>query len=379
MKHTHHISWPHELFAVLLIAAFVIQAIFPAQTHAAQIINRSLTLQAGATDGGSKAGGVVNHAFQFTLPGLTPIGSIKFEYCTTAAMACTVPTGINVSSATLGTENGWTGVTVVKPSANVFYLSKASASAPSSATLSYQIKTITNPTDNNKSFYVRITTHASTDTTGAIIDSGVVTASTAEPIIISGTMPESLVFCTGENIYTTVGVPDCTNPANTDGIIAFDKLFSPTDTAVASSQMAASTNAGWGYVITVNGPTLTSGTNTILAMGTQGDPIKGTSQFGLNLKANTALTTTSMNVGLEVAPNADSTDYFGVAYTGYDQADKYKFNSGDTVATSNLSNLPNIGATNAQIFTVSYMANVPGKQAAGTYTTTLTYICTPTF
>ena len=32
-----------------------------------------------------------------------------------------------------------------------------------------------------------------------------------------------------------------------------------------------------------------------------------------------------------------------------------------------------------QIFTVAYMANVSGSQPAGTYATTLTYVCTATF
>lgn len=38
-----------------------------------------------------------------------------------------------------------------------------------------------------------------------------------------------------------------------------------------------------------------------------------------------------------------------------------------------------VGTGSGQIFTVSYIVNVPGSQPAGNYTTTLTYICTPTF
>jgi hypothetical protein len=155
-------------------------------------------------------------------------------------------------------------------------------------------------------------------------------------------------------------------------------LFSPTDTATTTSQMAASTNAGSGYVITVNGPTLTSGSNTISGMTTNagGDlGVRGTSQFGLNLKANTT-TTSNPAVGVEVAPAANGTNYKGEAMVGYNSVDHFRFLTGNSVADSANGGA---GGTDAQIFTVGYVVNVPGSQPAGTYTTTLTYICTPTF
>jgi hypothetical protein len=189
-------------------------------------------------------------------------------------------------------------------------------------------------------------------------------------------MPESLVFCTGGTVTTTAGVPDCATV--TSGAIAFNQLFSPTDTATATSQMAASTNAGSGYIITVNGPTLTSGSNTITATHTLagGDlGIRGISQFGTNLKANTT-TTSNPAVGTEVAPAANGTNYKGEATTGYSTVDHFRFLTGDTIADSANGGA---GGTDAQIFTNSYIVNVPGSQPAGTYTTTLTYICTPTF
>ena len=46
-------------------------------------------------------------------------------------------------------------------------------------------------------FFVRISTFNSFDATGSPIDRGTVAASTADPIELSGVMPESLVFCTG--------------------------------------------------------------------------------------------------------------------------------------------------------------------------------------
>jgi hypothetical protein len=139
--------------------------------------------------------------------------------------------------------------------------------------------------------------------------------------------------------------------------------------------MAASTNAANGYSITVHGDTLTSGSNTIPAMGATAAPARGTSQFGMNLKANTTGVST-VAVGAEVAPVSNGTDLRGQASTDYRTVDQFKFVSGNPVAASDF-NTP--GPTNAQIFTASYIVNVAGSQIAGTYTTTLTYICTPTF
>jgi hypothetical protein len=251
------------------------------------------------------------------------------------------------------------------------------------------LNSIINPTDPDAgvtvdpsvTFFVRISTHASTDGTGADVDSGTVNASTAAPIILDGTMPESLVFCTGETIGLTGGVPDCSTA--TDGAISFNQLFSPTDTATAESQMVASTNAGAGYAIAVHGTTLTSGSNTISPIGATAAGIRGVSQFGLNLRANTTATST-VAIGSEVAVASNGTNYRGQAADDYKVIDNFKFVSGNTVANSYSNGndgdaIDTPGGSDAQIFTVSYMVNVPGSQPAGTYTTTLTYICTPTF
>ena len=359
---------------VLASAVLLSQLILQIPTaSAAQITSRSLTLQAGASDGGSKPSGIVHHLFGFTLPTAGTVGSIKFEYCTTAAGACTTPTGLTTTAATLGAETGVTGFSMVNATNGAPYLTRTAAAIGANTAVTYRLDSITNPSTTNQTFYVRITSYASTDTTGGSTDLGAVAASTATQIVLDGTMPESLVFCTGATVSTTLGVPDCATA--TAGTVSFNQLFSPTDTATATSQMAASTNAGFGYIITVNGPTLTSGANTVTAMSSATTGVRGTSQFGMNLKANTTTTSTPA-VGTEVAPAANGTNYRGQATAGYNTVDTFKFTSGDTVANSANGGA---GGTDAQIFTASYMVNVPGSQPAGTYTTTLTYICTPTY
>jgi hypothetical protein len=368
------------LVGIVVLASFLAQSfVLGNSVNAAQITTRSLTLQAGASSGGSKPGGVVKHRFDFTIPSSTSVGSIKFTYCTIAAGVCTTPTGLVTSTATLDAQSGATGFTLTNTVNGTPYIKRGAAAVIAGPVpVSYTLGTVTNPTAENYTFFVRISTYASIDGTGTPIDVGNVTAATATQIILTGTMPESLVFCTGAIIALTAtvpSVPDCSAP--TIGTIAFDQLFSPTDTATATSQMSASTNAGSGYVITVNGPTLTSGSNTISGMATSTTTAKGVSQFGLNLKANTLVTFSQpTGFGFEVAVTSNGTNYRGNAYTGYNTVNSFKFVTGDVVADSTNGGA---GGTDAQIFTISYVANVPGSQPAGTYTSTLTYICTPTF
>jgi len=363
------------LSLAVLLSGVILPMLSISNVYAGQIVNRSLTLLPG--EGGSAPGETVNNLFEFDIVGGTNVGSMKFEYCTTAAAVpdgvdCDAPAGLDATNADLTVEDGVAGFSVSSTTANEVVLSRSSASETTAGTVTIQLDTIVNPTDTNSTFYVRITTHESLDGSGPELDFGTVAASTATQIELSGIMPESLVFCTGRSIDVTSGVPDCTTA--TDGSVSFDRLFSSTDTATAISQMSASTNATFGYAITVNGPTLTSGSNTINPMDPAAGPVLGTSQFGMNLVEN--IDTTDSNndpLGGNVSPDSNGDNYRGQAELDYDSADTFKFLSGDVVANSD-----NNG-TDAQIFTKSYIVNVPGSQPAGTYNTTLTYIATATF
>ena len=356
------------LGAALMVLAPVVAVLNAGNASAAQITARSLTLVATGTDGGSKPSGVVGHQFSFTIPSGTSIGSVKFEYCTTASVTtCVLPTGVSTTSATLGSVSGWaTGTTLNTSTNGAPYISKTAASGSGAVTV--RLNNVTNPSAVNSTFFVRISTYVATNGTGSPVDTGTVAASTAEPIVLTGTMPESLIFCTGATVAANCA-------STTAGAVTFNQLFSPTDTATATSQMAASTNAASGYAITVNGATLTSGANTIAPMAAQALGTRGTGQFGLNLKLNTTLTST-VAVGAEVTAAADGVNLKGQAATGYATVDQFKFTSTDVVANSYNGGA---GPTNSQVYTVSYIVNVAGNQPSGTYTTTLTYICTATY
>jgi hypothetical protein len=435
---------PQQSFAIALrvLMALVLMTapllLVPRTAYAAQLTERSLTVVADTTGGSApyiNAGDLVKHNFKFSSPAVgTNLGSIRYQYCTTAANSvanptCVAPTGLNTSAVNLANSSGatgWTSTTSV--SANEFWIGRTPAAlvdndpVGTNTIITTDFTGIVPPSTTNTTYYVRITTYQANDGVTTPVDAGVVAASTATPIVITGTMPESLVFCTGRTVpvISATTVPDCAGA--TAGTIGFDKLFSPTDTAAATSQMAASTNATFGYVITVNGATLTSGSNTISGMvGAAGAPVastRGTAQFGLNLVADTTAVasgfganaldvtpdpnscqTTPTNAGCaawlatdnyadsgNIATASNGTAYRGQPLTGYRTIDQFRFLTGESIANSleddadpSTVGTSAQGGTDGQIYTVSYIANVPGNLPAGTYSTTLTYICTPTF
>ncbi len=330
-----------------------------ATVSAASITNRSLTL------GNSAATASTTYLFSFR-PGTTGnVGAIKFEICTSplAAVACTGPAGTNAagaSSLTLGGEiAGTTGFVIGSgtppaPTADTVWITDPS---PESLTVNVastvRFSSIVNPNTTNQQFYARITTYTNSNGTGQV-DFGAVAVSTAQQLTVSGTMPESLVFC--------VGTTWTTNCGDISGSTIDLGTFSPGATSFGTSVMAASTNAGFGYSITVNGTTLTSGANTITALASQTTSQTGLSQFGLNLRNNA-----TPNVGTDVSGTGS-----GTHHANYGIIDQFRFVTGDIVATAS-------GPTDQNLFTASYIVNVPGSQAAGLYTATMTYICTATF
>lgn len=370
------------LCSVLLVVATVTSILagpMTQQAYAAQITDRSLELLTGSGgDGGSMPGGTVNHRFTFNVPTGGNVGSIKFEYCTIASVdPCVTPTGLTTTGATLGSDGGM-GFTLNNTTNGAPYVTRTAANVAASTVVTVRLDGVVNPdvpSTPNYTFFVRITTYSDAAVTTPV-DTGSVAASTSTQIELSGVMPESLIFCTGETIGVNGGgIPDCTTA--TPGDITFDRLFSPTDTSVATSQMAASTNAEAGYSISVNGDTLTSGINTIPAMAAAAVGARGTGQFGLNLRANTTTTSTPA-VGTDVAPVSNiGNSLRAQPTTDYNTPDSFKFLSGDVIARSDFN--ADLGPTNSQIYTTSYMVNVSGSQPAGTYATTLTYVCTATF
>lgn len=174
-----------------------------------------------------------------------------------------------------------------------------------------------------------------------------------DQVVVSTTIDPYLTFTLSQNTVSLTrsgGVlnPDSSNTGFNNG---------------TANTLAAATNATSGYTITYYGATLTSGANTIDAMGTKTTSSTGTEQFGINLKDNATPNTGAEPSGGTGAPASD-----------YNTADEYRFIA-DT--TTNLATAS--AATASTTFTVSYIVNVAATTQAGAYSTTITYICTGNF
>jgi hypothetical protein len=108
-------------------------------------------------------------------------------------------------------------------------------------------------------------------------------------------------------------------------------------------------------------PSYTSGTgsHTLTTMSTLGSSAVGTEQFGINLKHNTSPAT----FGNDPAPQPSSTFATGIAAPGYDTANQFKYNVGDTIARTP-SGSSGWGLTN---YTIAYIANASIITPAGRY------------
>ncbi len=140
--------------------------------------------------------------------------------------------------------------------------------------------------------------------------------------------------------------------------------ISTSSAATGSETISAATNGPGGLVVTYNGPTLTSGSNTIAAYSALSSSSPGTAGFGINLKANTV-----PSVGADPTTNSGTC---GVA-TNYNTANSY------TWIASTTTSITNVTAPADCVYTVSYVGNINTTTKAGSYSTAITYIVSATF
>jgi hypothetical protein len=139
--------------------------------------------------------------------------------------------------------------------------------------------------------------------------------------------------------------------------------LSVSQTQQCTYSLTAATNGTSGYTISyLPVATLTSGANTINALSSLTASTLNTEQFGINLRANTAVgSNTASPFGADVSGGS------GVVSAAYNTADSFKLVvAGDTIASTPA---PSLTST----YTVSTIANIGATTEAGAYTTTLTY------
>lgn len=337
-----------ELVCLLLVLVVLIE---PAA--ALRMQNRSLYMN--STEPGVTTSYTV--AFRYMSP--VAVGSVDMLFCVDPIPyhACVSPPGLDVSGAVLIDQSGETGYTVQSRSGNHIVLSRPpSLPGTNLVPSSYKIDNISNPTNTNQSFSIRLSTYASTDATGPQIDFGSVKGQVLDGLIIQTQVPPMLIFCvaeqvsencsgTNDNYYTDMGELDAES------------------TLTAQSQMAVGTNASGGFSITANGFPMSAGTNVIDSPTIPTESKKGTNQFGINLVANDAPV---------VGGNPEGEWANAVAAIDYSQPNRYKYVSGDEIAFS-----PNVSLMRK--FTVSYVLNSSEDLRAGIYSTTINYIASGRF
>lgn len=134
-----------------------------------------------------------------------------------------------------------------------------------------------------------------------------------------------------------------------------------TRTGQADFHVRTYINTGYSVQTVSTPPTYTSGlsTHTLVAMTTLGVSAPGTEQFGINLVANTSPAT----FGNNPSPQPSGTYATGIAAAGYNTANQYKYNAGDTIVLTP-SGASGWGLTN---YTISYIANASILTPAGNY------------
>lgn len=338
-------------FAVvsLLLAAGPLSA---PRAYGAQIPLRSLEVSSSYPSATN-----VLYNLSFTIPASEQVDSIMVSFCGNSALVedmCIPPSGFSAAAATISSQSGLSGFTLSPSSdANNLILTHAPGNIMGPAAVSVTFAGITNPSAAD-TYYAKIFTYPTTDASGPYTDFGALAFAMNTNVNVSAEVPPYLIFCQG----ITISGFDCGTA--TGDQIALGELSSATS-SVGTSQFMTATNAGSGYTVQMTGATMTSGNNTIPALA-GGSSQVGTSQFGVNLRANT-----NPVVGEDPAGPGTAT-----ATAGYATPDIFRFAGNDILAQAT-------GVEDYKKFTVSYLVNVAKDQPPGVYSTTLTYICLANF
>jgi hypothetical protein len=337
---------------VLLPIMCLLVTQLPSKSQALHLQNHSVSISTAIINS------TASHNFQFTYPSTSVVGSVILLYCDGGAllpMPCNPPAGLDASGAVLASQSGNSGFVIdtVNSTANKIVLTRAPAAGIVTAS-TYNFNNIVNPSTANATTYVRIATYPSTDGTGTNNDDGAVAFATVSPFQIGAFVPPFIKLCVGITVAS-----DCSSASGNSINLG---ILSTKGTKFATSQFAAGTNSFSGYNIFTLGNTMTSGNHIIPAINPAGTSRAGTSQFGINLRANT-----SPAVGAD--PQGVGT---ATPQAAYNTPNIFKFQNGDNIAQSPLT-------TDFNKMTASYVVNINSDQNPGFYATTITYLAVGQF
>jgi hypothetical protein len=148
--------------------------------------------------------------------------------------------------------------------------------------------------------------------------------------------------------------------------------LSNSSTSFGAGTFYVRTYLNGGYTVqTISDPPTNESGFSLAAKSVLGAPIIGTEEFGINLVANT-----SPSVGANPYKQPDNTTNYatGIAATGYNTANNFKYVKNDIIAQSGTGR-----AWGQTDFTISYVVNISGITRAGVYTLNHTLVVITTF
>jgi len=339
---------------LFLSLVFLIISLPLLKVNASNLGSRTIQMSSSMSDATD-----VTYTIGFTNSVPMTIGSIKILFCSNSPLLsdpCDPPVGFSASNTMISAigNQGITDFYITPAASNYVILSRPSSQLLTPTAVNVILNGFHNPSGTG-SFYARIFAYTTTDASGTYLDAGGLALSTSESITLASTVPPFLYFCAADS-FTGY---DCSSGTAYDNSLG---VLSSSHTNFATSQFIIGTNAAYGLDVIVSGTTLTSGNNVIDALITPDLSRIGVSQFGFNLRANTAPSVGQDPVGPGTA----------IISSDYSVANSYKFNSGDIIVRTP-------GVVDAEKFTSSYIVNIGQNTLPGFYTTTITYICMGNF
>jgi len=342
------------------IMAFISFTVFAGTLSAAKVtISDSRAGQTG-----------INHDFSFTTATTGTIASVTFQYCTTAAGACSTPNGLVTTSGSQGSLTGLgASTTNFASNGNIILTVTSPISVSSGTAIVIPYSNITNPTSINSSFFIKITTK---DGNADTIDSTTVAFATLGSTSIAVSADVGATFSVSLAAVTSGFVNGATINlgSTTAATIPFSSL-STGSTKIAAHDITVTSNSSGGYVITVksDNPPLADGLNNNIDKftGTNATPSAWLSPAGSSPNANTGFfgyTTESSSLCTGSANRftvSGGNKWAGPETTAYEIA----CNTGSVMS----------GETTR----IGWQAEVNNLQPAGSYTGTVILVTTPTY
>ncbi len=361
---------PYGIMSAVLATA-ALTTLLPARADAYGALGSRSISMSDTANAANNAAYQVNFS---TVTGGQVIGSVVIKFCGNSPIigdSCSAPTGFNTNYATLslntvtGNITGLSIDTTNSTSNKIILTRTAAAVANGAVSLTLGNGTsngITNPANDNTSFYARILTYVNTtgndggNESANSTDAGGVALSTASQLNVTAKVQETLTFC----VYTGA---DCTTGGTAIALGDGNGVLASTSTTyTGNAYYDLASNAFGGVSVKMKGNTLKSGAFTITPNGascTADVATTSVEQFGLRLSSLGAAQTAT-------APYDCTTAHHGFDLTNTNTV--YGQEIGKTTGASDVSSTQ-----------LEFAAKSAGTTEAGVYTTTLTLIATATY